>query len=137
MNILKKHLLVILSAAGLTASAMAGPAIVVNQGNSESIDSATISSVLVGKQKFWKGGNEVIIAFLKGNASAGEALKTHAKMDEGRFKNHWQRLAFSGRGRMPKMFDDTASIVAFVQSNEGAIGVTDSSSDLSTVKVIN
>jgi len=89
------------------SAALADPAIAINTKNSEQIDSDKITSVLVGKRKFWDNGAEVVIAILKGNPNASKALEKHAKMDEGRFKNHWQRLAFSGRGRMPKFFSST------------------------------
>jgi len=118
-------------------SAMADPTVVVNSGNADAIDSQKISSLLVGKRKFWDSGNEVIIAILKGNENSSKALQAHVKMDENRFKNHWQRLAFSGRGRMPKMFNDVDALVAFVKVNKGAIGITDSGGDLSSVKVVN
>jgi len=119
------------------SAALADPAIAINTKNSEQIDSDKITSVLVGKRKFWDNGAEVVIAILKGNPNASKALEKHAKMDEGRFKNHWQRLAFSGRGRMPKFFSSTEEISAFVASNEGAIGVLDGTAAGSDIKILN
>lgn len=113
----------LLAAALLTTAGWAAPAIIVNASNADEIDSDTITSALVGKRKYWESGSEVVIAVLKGDPETSKALEEHAKMDEGRFKNHWQRLAFSGRGRMPRMFDDARDLLAFVRGNDGAIAV--------------
>jgi len=113
----------LLAATLLASATWAAPAIIVNASNADEIDSDMITSALVGKRKFWESGSEVVIAVLKGDPESSKALEEHAKMDEGRFRNHWQRLAFSGRGRMPKMFDDADELLDFVRDNAGAIAV--------------
>ena len=121
----------------LSANCFGGGSVIVNNANQSALDSSALSSVLVGKKNFWEGGKEVQIAVLKGNADADAKLKEVTGMDGNRFKNHWQRLAFSGRGKMPKQFNDVAELVSFVSSNEGAIGIVPSGADASSVKVAN
>lgn len=119
----------------LIGEAAAGT-IIVNTGN-DTTDAKSISAALVGKQKFWGSGKEVVIAMLQGDSDAESALKEATGMDASRFKNHWQRLAFSGRGKMPKHFTDIGALLAFVQTNQGAIGIAPDSIDLSSVKKVN
>ena len=121
----------------LSANSFGGGNIVVNPSNQNSLDSSSLSSILIGKKNFWDGGKEVLIAVLKGDAEADATLKEVTGMDGNRFKSHWQRLAFSGRGRMPKQFKDASELVEYVSSNDGAIGIVPSSADASSVKVAN
>ena len=136
---MKKNLLYSLSLACaiFSVNCFGSGSVIVNNANAASLDASALSSVLVGKKNFWEGGKEVQIAVLKGNAEADAKLKEITGMDGNRFKNHWQRLAFSGRGKMPKQFSDASELVAFVNSNAGAIGIVPSSADSSSVKVAN
>ncbi|MBC2604524.1 hypothetical protein [Pelagicoccus albus] len=134
---MKKTLSSLLLALSATSFAFSSPSVIVNSENSDSIDTDTLASVLVGKRKFWENGAEVVIAVLKDNSDSNNALESFAKMNDSRFKSHWQRLAFSGRGTMPKNFSDPAALVAFVKANKGAIGLTSDGSDLSGVKQVN
>ncbi|MDQ8203023.1 hypothetical protein [Pelagicoccus sp. SDUM812003] len=115
----------------------AGGAVVVNASNNDSLDQEKIASVLVGKRQHWENGQQVKIAVLKGSETADALLESYARMNQSRFKSHWQRLAFSGRGTMPEQLESGAEVVAFVQSNPGAIGICDDSADLASVKKVN
>ncbi|MDQ8196905.1 hypothetical protein QEH56_02035 [Pelagicoccus enzymogenes] len=137
MKTFPKTLLVTLLATVLASTLQAAPAVVVNPDNTDAVDSETLTAYLIGKRKFWEGGSEVVIAVLKDDADANGALEQFTKMNDSRFKSHWQRLAFSGRGTMPKQFSDPAALVAFVKVNKGAIGLVSDSADLSGVKKVN
>ncbi len=130
--------LAIASIAIVSASMIhAAPAVVVNADNPDAVDGDALTAYLIGKRKFWEGGSEVVIAVLKDDADASGALEQFTKMNDSRFKSHWQRLAFSGRGTMPKQFSDPAALVAFVKVNKGAIGLVTDTADLSSVKKVN
>ncbi len=131
---LRKSLLLLGASLLLASFAAAAPAVVANAQNAESVDPAKLADLLVGKRKFWDNGSEVVIALLKDSPDADSALQTLTSMDGDRFKSHWQRLAFSGRGRMPKTFDDADALLAFVKSNAGAIGILGDSADLAAVR---
>lgn len=137
MNTLFKGIAIALLAIASTASAFAEGSLIVNSENPVGADAAKLGPLLVGKNKFWDNGEAVVIAVLKDSPDAETLLNTYAQMDESRFKSHWQRLAFSGRGTMPKQFSDPAELVAFVRANKGAIGILGAGADLSSVKKIN
>lgn len=115
-------------------TASATPAVVLNSENTESIDSDKLTALLIGKRKFWDGGGEVVIAMLKDDDEVSSALEQYTRMNDSRFKSHWQRLAFSGRGTMPKQFSDPEALIAFVKGNKGAIGIVTESSDISSLR---
>jgi len=97
--------------------------IVANPSNTSRIDSQKLHDLLTGRIKFWDDGPVVTIAVLKTDPGTDELLLKHTGMTASRFKNHWQRIAFSGRGRMPKLFSNVEELVAYVSANEGAIGI--------------
>lgn len=135
-SLYKKAILPTLAAV-FSISLQAAPAVIVNPENADATDSNSLSAYLMGKRKFWENGSEVTIAVLKGDSDSNAALEQFTKMNDSRFKSHWQRLAFSGRGTMPKQFSDPAELVAFVKGHKGAIGLLSDSADLSTVKKVN
>lgn len=109
-------------ACGVSSFASASE-VVANSGNAESLDKEQLKLMLTGKEKFWQSGSEVVIAILKSDPNVDEALARYSGMTTNKFKNHWQRIAFSGRGKMPKMFSNVDDLVIFVAANKGAIGI--------------
>ena len=114
------------AAAALGAIAYSQPAIVVHPSNTQPLPSDSVNALLVGKQRFWADGSEIEIVVVKNDAEAEKGLLSASGMDENRFKNHWQRLAFSGRGRMPTQVDSSSEATAIVKSNPKAIAIVDS-----------
>lgn len=97
--------------------------IALNPRNASDVDEAYLRSVLTGTERFWEDGHEVLIAVLRDDPDAEEALSRYSGMTPSKFKNHWQRIAFSGRGKMPKQFDNLDDLIEFVNRNPGAIAI--------------
>ena len=112
-------LLIIIAFPRLAAAAP----IVLNPQNDAPIDDAFIHSVLTGTERFWANGDEVLIALLKTDPQTEKALSRYSGMTASKFKNHWQRIAFSGRGKMPKQFTQIEDLVEYVKRNPGAIAI--------------
>ncbi|MDQ8182062.1 hypothetical protein [Pelagicoccus sp. SDUM812005] len=110
--------------------------VVANPRNDEQIDKESLKLMLIGKEKFWSSGSEVVIAILKSDPSVDDALSRYSGMTTNKFKNHWQRIAFSGRGKMPKMFSSMEDLVKFIETNEGAIGIVSSTNNVETLRRI-
>lgn len=109
----------------LAALAEAKPisAVVINPDVQSEINEEHLRLMLTGKKRFWSEGTEVVVAILKSDPHAEEALRRYCGMSAIKFKNHWQRLAFSGRGKMPKMFASIDDLAEFVRETRGAIGI--------------
>ena len=108
--------------------------IVVNPANQEPIDQERIKLMLTGKERFWKSGAEVVIAIVKTDENLDETLLRYSGMTELKFKNHWQRIAFSGRGKMPRTFSDIADLESFVLQHPGAIGILPDDRQLASLR---
>jgi len=127
-------LLLALAAAGATLAEE--PVVVVNPKNEFEMDEDRLRLILTGKERFWDGGKEVIVAILRSDPSAEELLRRYCGMSSSKFKNHWQRMAFSGRGKMPKLFSDVDDLAAFVYEYEGAIGVVTPNGELRNLRTL-
>lgn len=103
-----------------------GADILANPSNEELIDEESLKLMLTGKEKFWSSGSEVKIALLKSDPRIDELLTRYSGMTSNKFRNHWQRIAFSGRGKMPKVFASQKDLIDYIKANEGAIGIVSS-----------
>lgn len=119
-------------ALALTASPChANEPILLHPKNEKTIGAEHIRSMLTGSERFWDNGQEVLIAVLKNDPAAERALIRYSGMTASKFKNHWQRIAFSGRGKMPKQFNNIEEIQEFVKRTPGALAIIGDSSTIS------
>lgn len=109
-------------ATGLAQALNAAP-VILNPSKEQQADKDFLRSALIGSERFWGDGDEVLIALLKNDPQSERILQELSGMTPSKFKNHWQRLAFSGRGKMPKSFDDRRQLIDFVERNPGAIAI--------------
>ena len=118
-----------------SAKALDGVVVIAHEGvPATSLSAAALKDLYNGKTTYWDGGQAVVIVLLADKTDA--ALKDASGMYASTFKTFWQRLAFSGRGQMPKKADDAASLVALVASTKGAIALAPADADLKGVKKI-
>jgi hypothetical protein len=100
----------------------------------ESTGAAALKDIYTGKTTHWQNGQRVVIVLLAGANDA--ALKEVSGMDASQFKTLWQRLAFSGRGQLPKKANNASSLVALVAATKGAIALAPANATLGGVKVL-
>lgn len=113
---------------GMFASLGEGAVVISSDVGQTAMTQSELQSVLVGKQRFWGGGQAVQVAYLSDEAVLKE-LESFSGMNQGRFKNHWNRLVFTGKGVQPKEFDDLDSLRAFVNSGNGVIALVPEGAD--------
>jgi len=124
-----------LLAGALGAAPIEGSVVIANKDVPlDSISAAALKDIYTGRTTYWQGGQSVVIAVLAGDADA--ALKEVSGMDASQFKTFWQRLAFSGRGQLPKKAEDAVSLVALVASTKGAIALVPADAGLNGVKIL-
>ncbi len=117
--------------------ASAAPAIIAHKSlEKEKLDAATLKAVFLGKKVAWDGGGRVILAVLKGGAVADEFLQKSVEMNASAFNNHWRRLAMTGGGTAPKVFETEEDLRKFVAATPGAIGFVDGASADASVVVL-
>ena len=96
------------------------------------ITAAELKDIYTGKTTYWSGGQSITIVVLSERDE--DPLMEVSGMDASQFKTFWQRLAFSGRGKMPKSAREVAATVSLVASTKGAIALVPVDTDLKDVK---
>lgn len=115
------------------ARALDGAMVIANPSvATDSLTANTLKDIYTGKTKYWEGGQAIVIIVLPDQTDA--ALQQVCGMDTSSFKTFWQRLVFSGRGRLPRRADDAATLVAMVASTKGAIALVPADVELKGVK---
>lgn len=116
--------------------ATAGTSVIVHSENKEIIKELDLAFLLLGKRQKWNDENEVVIALVENDQSIENALIEYTGLGTERFKRHWNRIAFTGRGQPPRKFKTAKELVAFVNANKGAIGLVKESKYLPGVRVL-
>ena len=113
--------------------ALEGAVVIANESvPMNSISPDALKNIYNAKTAYWQGGQTIVIVVLADKTNS--ALKEASGMDESHFKTFWQRLAFSGRGKLPQKVDDAAEVVTLVASTKGAIALVPPDTDLKGVK---
>ena len=119
------------STAGLLAQS--GADVIANEGvKASALDKTALKDILVGKTAYWEGGQAVVIVVLTEKTDAG--LQDVTGMTASQFRTHWQRLAFSGRGKQPKEADTVEKLLSLVADNKGAVALVPAGTPLKGVK---
>lgn len=87
-----------------------------------SFSSEDIKSLLIGKQRFWPDGSAVQIAYV-GDSAVDAQIEELTGMNQGRYKNHWKRLVFTGKGIQPKIFDTVEELRSYTEGNNGVLAI--------------
>lgn len=102
--------------------AQTGAELAANEGVAvTSLEKSALKDLLLGKTAYWAGGQAVTIVVLTEKTDA--ALQESTGMTASQFKTHWQRLAFSGRGKQPKEADTVEKVLALLADNKGAVAL--------------
>ena len=113
--------------------ALEGAVVIANESvPMSSISSDALKDIYNAKTAYWQGGQTIVIIVLADKTNA--ALKEVSGMDASHFKTFWQRLAFSGRGKLPQKLEDASAVVTLVASTMGAIALVPLDTDLKGVK---
>ncbi len=81
-----------------------------------------LKKIFLGKKKSWDDGTKIVIAVLKGGEIHEAFMSERLKKKPSQFTIYWKQLVFTGRGVMPKSFENEKGLIEFVSSTKGAIG---------------
>ena len=118
-------------------TSIAEPVIIVNNSVSDqSIDTATIKKIYLGKMSRWDNGDKIVMVALDGGTVHDQFLEKYVQKSAKQFDSFWKKMFFTGSGVPPKSFASEAEVVAFVSTTNGAIGYIDSEMRNDNVTVI-
>ena len=132
-----KILIIILSLLGISYSAMAEIAVVINPNNNNALDESAMSRIFLGKTKSFPDGT----AATPVNQSEGVVItddfndKVLTK-SSAQLKAYWSKLIFTGKGIPPKIATTDAEVIKLVATDPSAIGYIDTSAVDASVKVV-
>lgn len=101
----------------------------------DAISATALKDIYIGKTTYWQDGQSVVIAVLADPTRDMDLeLRNFSGMDASHFETFWERMVFSGRGKLPKTASDISALLALVASTKGSIAVVPAATPLKDVK---
>ena len=102
----------------------------------ETISKNEIQQIFIGEKITWSSTQQIELCILTKSDPLNQFLKTYTEMNSIKFKRHWKRILFTGRGTFPKFFKNESEIINYVSKTEGAIGFISALPEKVDVQVI-
>ena len=84
-----------------------------------------VKEIFLGQRTRWDDNSIIHFVVCTQDQTLLAFLKSYVKKTPNQYSNYWKKLVFSGKGVMPKMFDDSQKVLDFVSNTEGAISFID------------
>jgi len=126
-------------ALSLAADKVAAEVVVVisSQTDVESLNESIIENIFLGRRESLPDGTRAVPVDLpEGSAERIAFYATLLDMSEAQVKAHWARLIFTGRGRPPRVVDDSKALLDWLSRNPGSVGYLDRSLVDERVRVV-
>jgi hypothetical protein len=68
-----------------------------------------------------KAGNPIGFVILKEDTAYAAFLRAYVSKTITQYTNYWKKQVFTGKGRMPKMFENAAEMIEYIASHDGVI----------------
>ncbi len=95
----------------------------------ESISPVTLSRIYAMQSRKWPSGQAVKVFTFSPESEVFEKFTVDiARVQTHQLNRHWNRLVFTGKGRVPIQISNTQEMIHKVRSTPGAIGYIDSES---------
>ncbi len=114
----------VLLAGGIVSSSSAAEAEIVLVGHERIEDPLTqeeIQQIFLGKKTRWKDNTTIIFVIFNQEEVYKTFLRQYVQKTYSQYLNYWKKQVFTGKGRMPRMFNDPQELMAFLANTEGAI----------------
>ena len=111
--------------------------VIVNQNvKATTVTSYDIQAIFTGHATKLANGSRVDPVTLKSGPTYETFLKAYVGKTDAAFRANWRMLVFTGGAKMPKEFDNEASLLHYVKETPAAIGYVSKDTDLSGTKVL-
>lgn len=123
--------------AAFASLAAAEVVVIVNKGNSNSVDKALVAKIYTGSTSSWPDGGGVTAVDQKEDDATRATFSSKAVgKSVSNLKALWAQNVFTGKGVPPKVVGSDEDVVAIVSKNKNAIGYVDASTATDSVKVV-
>lgn len=103
----------------------------------ETLPRNEIKQIFLGRMTS-KAGNSIGFVIFKEDTVYAAFLKAYVSKTITQYTNYWKKQVFTGKDRMPRMFESTTAVLEYVASHEGIISFLspDDIIDYETVHII-
>jgi hypothetical protein len=103
----------------------------------ETLAENEVKQIFLGRMTA-KAGNPIGFVIFKEDAAYAAFLRAYVSKTITQYTNYWKKQVFTGKGRMPKMFENAADMLEYVASHDGVISfiLPDEIIDHDTVHII-
>jgi len=98
-----------------------------------------LNKILLGKTVNWNDGSKINLAVYKKDADLEihkKTIRKYTMKSAVQFQRWWRKLAFTGKGTIPKSFGSEEDLIKFIKNKEGSIGYVNKEKIADSVKVI-
>ena len=95
-----------------------------------------IKAIFLGNKTKWSD-NSRIIFIINTAAETRTFLSDYVGKTPFQFDNYWKYQAFTGKGMLPRSFDDEKELIQYVANTLGAIAYVSKNAPMAGVKMIN
>ncbi len=81
-----------------------------------------VADIFLGRKRQWADGSRIKLAVLKRAEIQDKFLDTCVGKSPSQYWIYWRNIVFSGSGRMPKIFASEKELLAYVATEDGAVG---------------
>lgn len=133
-----KSIPILIAAAALTCSALAGEyVVIVNKASSVAdISKADLARIFTGKKTDLGGAAVVPISQTPESPVAASFLDEVCKMTPDKYKDYWVQAQVKGMGSAPMIQKSSDAVIAIVSQIPGAVGYVEKGKETDAVKVI-
>lgn len=100
------------------------------------VDGKFIQKLFLGKTKKWPDSSKAVPLILKDDNAEKIFVEKYVGKSLSKFKNHWKKLIFTGRGIPPKEFKTVEELTENMKKISGSISFVPKSADTSGLKIL-
>ncbi|MBF0225519.1 MAG: substrate-binding domain-containing protein [Desulfobacterales bacterium] len=101
-----------------------------------SISKKHLKDIFLGKKVKWKNDKEIVFVTLSKDDVHDFFLKKYLSKTPSQYSNYWKTLVFTGKGTLPKSFNNISALIDFIAKTDGSIGYITSGEALTDVKTL-
>ncbi|HQV30700.1 MAG TPA: hypothetical protein PKV71_02445 [Calditrichia bacterium] len=132
-----KNLLILMAFLGLTLSAQAQVAVVVNKNVAESsLPKETVKKIFELNQLRWGNGDKIAVFDMKGDGPSKDKFYEALGVSVSDLRKIWMRMQLTGEAKAPKGVKSDAEVIQQVSTTPGAIGFVMADQATDAVKVV-
>ena len=112
--------------------------IITNNNVEDEVDSKTIKRIFLGKKTQWNNHNTIVFFVFSSDDVFDQFVRQFLGKSRKQFNNYWKRRVFTGKGLIPKSYDNIDLLIDSVRKTNGSISfIPNGEFQLENIRVLN